>query len=86
MMVIHKDHFVPVADSVRIEVVRISYSQVRVSPHCSSLGHTLEGNRSGELGNSHCFLSSPGNWPWFPRAPASNSDSDHDYSGFCLVS
>src|SRR3989441_12191960 len=86
MMMIHKDHFVPVTHAVGVEMVGIAYSQVRVSPYYPSLGDTLEGDGSGELGRSHCFLSSSGSWPRFPRASTSYTDSNHDHSRFCLVS
>lgn len=83
---IHKDHFIPVADSVGIEMVRVSDSQVRVSPRCSSLCHALEGDGPSELGNSHRLLSSPRNRSWLPRTSTPNPDSNQHNSGFCLVS
>lgn len=85
-MMIHQDHFIPVADSVGIEMVRVSHSQVRVSPCCSSFGHALEGDRPSELGNSHCLLSSSRNRSWFPRTSTSYSDSNQYNSGFRFVS
>ena len=85
-MMIHKDNFVPVTHSVGIEMVGIPDSQVRVSSYYPSLGDSLEGNGSGELGRSHCFLSSSGSRPRFPRTSTSNADSNHYNSGFCLVS
>src|SRR5437899_9915292 len=85
-MVIHKDDFVPVTHTVRIEMVGIPDSQVRVSSYYPSLGDSLEGNGSGELGRSHCFLSSSGSRPRFPRTSTSNRDSNRYNSGFFLVS
>src|SRR5947207_12947094 len=86
VMMIHKDNFVPVTHTIRIEMVGIPDSQVRVSSYYPSLGDGLEGNGSGELGRSHRFLSSSGSRPRFPRTSTSNTDSNHDNSGFCLVS
>src|SRR5438128_10416409 len=86
MLVIHKDHFLPVTHYVGVEMVRIPYSQVRVSSYHPSLGHTLKGNRPSEFGNSHRLLPSPGNRPRFPRTSTSYTDSDYDASGPCLVS
>jgi hypothetical protein len=85
-MVIHEDHFVPVTHSVGIEMVGLSHGQVRVSSYSSPLSHSLEGNGSGELGGSHCFLSSSRSRSWFPGASTSYTDSDHDDSQFCFVS
>ncbi len=85
-MVIHEDHFVPVTHSVGIEMVGLSHGQIRVSSYSSPLSHSLEGDGSGELSGSHCFLSSSRSWPWFPCASTSYTDSNHDNSRFCLVS
>ncbi len=85
-MMIHKDHFVPVTHAVGVEMVGIPYRQVWISPYYPSLGDSLERNRPGELGRSHCFLSSSRSRPRFPRASTSYTDSYHDHSGFCLVS
>jgi len=85
-MMIHKDNFVPVTHTIRIEMVGIPDSQVRVSSYYPSLGDGLEGNGSGELGRSHRFLSSSGSRPRFPRTSTSYTDPYHDNSRFCLVS
>src|SRR5207245_9592841 len=86
VMVIHKDHFVPVTHAVGVEMVGIPYSHVRISPYYPSLGDSLERNSPGELGRSHCFLSSPGTRPRFPRTSTSYTDPYHDLSRLCLVS
>jgi hypothetical protein len=54
-----ENHFVPMVNSIRIQVVRVEDSQVDVFSVRPFLCNPLQREASGEFRDAHCLLSSP---------------------------
>ena len=86
MILVGEDYFVPVVDSIRIQVIRVQDCQIDIFSVGTLLRYSLEREASGEFRDTHCLLSSSRDGTGFPGAASSDSDSDEHDSLFRFVS
>ena len=83
---VRKNHFVPMVNSIRIQVVRVEDRQVDIFSVRTFLRYSLKRETSSEFRDTHRLLSSPRNRSGFLGAASSDSDSDEHDSLFRFVS
>jgi hypothetical protein len=86
MTFVRENHFVPVVDAIRVEIIRVEECQVDVLSVGAFFRYSLQRERSSELRYSHRLLSPSRNGAGLFGATSSHSHPDEHDPLFCLVS